>query len=159
MNLLSYILWNPDLEAFSLGPITLRWYGLMWMIGLALAFFVVQRLYKEQKIKDELFDPLFFYCFIGILLGARLGHCIFYQPDYFLTSWKGFIEMWLPIHFMPDGDWKVIGYAGLASHGGTDCPLALCKADQTEPLDSPRQHCHRHWYNGLFHPLGKPHEF
>ena len=109
MNLLSYILWNPDLEAFHLGPITLRWYGLLWMIGLALAFFVVQRLYKEQKIKDELFDPLFFYCFIGILLGARLGHCI----------WKGFIEMWLPIHFMPDGDWKVIGYAGLASHGGT----------------------------------------
>ena len=119
MNLLSYILWNPDLEAFHLGPITLRWYGLLWMIGLALAFFVVQRLYKEQKIKDELFDPLFFYCFVGILLGARLGHCIFYQPDYFLTSWKGFVEMLLPIHFLPDGDWKVTGYAGLASHGGT----------------------------------------
>ena len=78
MNLLSYILWNPDLEAFHLGPITLRWYGLLWMIGLALAFFVVQRLYKEQKIKDELFDPLFFYCFVGILLGARLGHHSFY---------------------------------------------------------------------------------
>ena len=119
MNLLSYILWNPDLEAFHLGPITIRWYGLLWITGLALAFFVVQRLYKEQKIKDELFDPLFFYCFIGILLGARLGHCIFYQPDYFLTSWKGFVEMLLPIHFLPDGDWKVIGYAGLASHGGT----------------------------------------
>ena len=116
MNLLNYIVWNPDLEAFHLGPMTLRWYGLLWMIGLALAYTVVKRLYKEQKIKDELFDPLFFYCFIGILLGARLGHCIFYQPDYFLTSWKGFIEMWLPIHFMPDGDWKVIGYAGLASH-------------------------------------------
>ena len=119
MNLLSYILWNPDLEAFHLGPITIRWYGLMWITGLALAYFVVKRLYQEQKIKEELFDPLFFYCFVGILLGARLGHCIFYQPDYFLTSWKGFVEMLLPIHFLPDGDWKVIGYAGLASHGGT----------------------------------------
>ena len=119
MNILNYIVWNPDLEAFHLGPLSIRWYGLMWIIGLALAYFVVQRLYKEQKIKDELFDPLFLYCFVGILVGARLGHCIFYQPDYFLTSWKGFVEMLLPIHFMPDGGWKLVGYAGLASHGGT----------------------------------------
>ena len=117
--LLNYIVWNPDLEAFNLGPITVRWYGLMWIIGLALAYFVVKRLYKEQKNKDELFDPLFIYCFFGILIGARLGHCIFYQPGDFLTSWKGLIEMLLPIHFMADGSWKVVGYAGLASHGGT----------------------------------------
>ena len=116
---LNYILWQPDLEAFRLGPIAVRWYGLMWIIGLALGYLVVQRLYKEQKIKDELFDPLFIYCFLGILIGARLGHCIFYEPDYFLTSGKGFVEMFLPIHFLPDGDWKVTGYAGLASHGGT----------------------------------------
>ena len=117
--ILNYIVWQPDLEAFHLGPITVRWYGLMWIIGLALAYLVVKRLYKEQKIKDELFDPLFIYCFFGILIGARLGHCIFYQPGDFLTSWKGIIEMLLPIHFMADGSWKVVGYAGLASHGGT----------------------------------------
>lgn len=119
IDFLNYIVWNPDLEAFHLGPIAVRWYGLMWIIGLALAYFVVQRLYKEQKIKDEYFDPLFLYCFFGILIGARLGHCIFYEPDYFLTSGKGLIEMILPIRFMPDGDFKLIGYAGLASHGGT----------------------------------------
>ena len=104
MNLLSFIVWNPDLEAFHLGPITVRWYGLMWIIGLALAYLVVKRLYKEQKIKDEYFDPLFIYCFFGILIGARLGHCLFYQPQDFLTSWKGIIEMLLPIHFMADGN-------------------------------------------------------
>ena len=119
MNLLSFIVWDPDLVAFQLGPITVRWYGLMWIIGLALAYLVVKRLYKEQKIKDEYFDPLFIYCFFGILIGARLGHCIFYQPEDFLTSWKGIVEMVLPIHFMADGSWKVVGYAGLASHGGT----------------------------------------
>ena len=119
IDLLNYIVWNPDLEAFHLGPISVRWYGLMWIIGLALAYFVVQRLYKEQKIKDEFFDPLFIYCFFGILIGARLGHCLFYEPDYFLTSGKGLIEMVLPIKFLPDGGWKMIGYAGLASHGGT----------------------------------------
>jgi prolipoprotein diacylglyceryl transferase len=99
--------------------LTFRWYSLCWLVGLLLAYLVVKRLYKEQKIKDELFDPLFIYCFIGILVGARLGHCIFYQPDYFLTSFNGFVEMFLPIHIMPDGSWKMTGYAGLASHGGT----------------------------------------
>ena len=100
---LLYIQWNPDLEAFSIGPFSMRWYSLCWLIGLIVAYFVVRRLYKEQKIKDELFDPLFFYCFFGILIGARLGHCIFYQPDYFLTSFKGLVEMLLPIHFGNDG--------------------------------------------------------
>ena len=111
---LLFINWNPSL---TIGPF--RWYSLCWLIGLALAYFFVKKLYKEQKIKDELFDPLFIYCFLGILVGARLGHCIFYQPDYFLTSGKGFVEMLLPIHFLPDGGWKFTGYEGLASHGGT----------------------------------------
>ena len=118
-NLLNYIIWNPSIEAFSIGSYSFRWYSLCWLFGLAFAYFVVRKLYKEQKIEDELFDPLFIYCFLGILIGARLGHCIFYQPDYFLTSFKGFVEMLLPIHFLPDGGWKMTGYAGLASHGGT----------------------------------------
>ena len=111
---LLYINWNPN-EGF--GPF--RWYGLCWLVGLALAYILVKRLYKEQKIKDELFDPLFLYCFIGILLGSRLGHCIFYEPDHFLTSGKGLVEMFLPIRFLADGGWKYVGYQGLASHGGT----------------------------------------
>ena len=126
MNLLNYITWNPNLEAFHIAWFSVRWYGLCWLIGFALAYFLVRQLYKEQKIKDELFDPLFFYCFLGILIGARLGHCIFYQPGDFLTSWKGIVEMLLPIHIGNDGSWLgqtfgffPTGYAGLASHGGT----------------------------------------
>ena len=57
-----------------------------------------------------------FYCFFGILIGARLGHCLFYDPGYYLSH---FWEMILPIKFMPDGNWKFTGYEGLASHGGT----------------------------------------
>ena len=114
-----FILWNPDLVAFHIGSFSIRWYSLCWLIGLLLAYLVVRRLFKEQKIGDEKFEPLFIYCFLGILIGARLGHCIFYQPDYFLTSWKGFVEMLLPIHFLPEGGWKMTGYEGLASHGGT----------------------------------------
>ena len=116
---LNYILWNPDVEAFHLFGFSVRWYSLCWLIGLVLAYFIVQRLYKQQKIKDEYFDPLFLYCFFGILLGARLGHCLFYQPEYYLTSFKHFVEMIVPIRFLPGGGWKFVGYEGLASHGGT----------------------------------------
>lgn len=119
IHLLNYIVWDPNIIAFHVGHFGVRWYSICWLIGLVLAFFIVKRLYKEQKIKDEYFDPLFIYCFIGILVGCRLGHCLFYQPDYFLSSWDHVIEMVLPIHHMADGSWKYVGYEGLASHGGT----------------------------------------
>ena len=114
-----FIRWNPDEMAFSLGFISIRWYSLCWLIGLIIAYYVVKKLYQEQKIKDELFDPLFIYCFLGILIGARLGHCLFYEPGYFLSSGTHILEMFLPIHKMADGSWKFTGYEGLASHGGT----------------------------------------
>ena len=119
MNPLLYILWNPDLVAVRIGGFALRWYSLCWLLGLLAAFLIVRKLYKEQKIKPELFDPLFIYCFIGILIGSRLGHCLFYEPDYFLSSGRHMVEMVLPIRFMADDSWRFTGYEGLASHGGT----------------------------------------
>lgn len=119
IHLFNYIVWDPNIIAFHIGHFGVRWYSICWLIGLVLAFFIVKRLYKEQKIKDEYFDPLFIYCFVGILVGCRLGHCLFYQPDYFLSSWDHVVEMVLPFHHMADGSWKYVGYEGLASHGGT----------------------------------------
>ena len=115
MDNILYINWNPSLTTIF----GMRWYGLCWLLGLLGAYLIVKRLYKQQGIKAELFEPLFFYCFFGILIGARLGHCLFYQPDYYLTSFSHVVEMILPIHFLPDGGWKFTGYEGLASHGGT----------------------------------------
>lgn len=126
--MLSYIIWNPSL---NIGPF--RWYSICWLVGLALAYIIVQKLYKEQKVKAELFEPLWLYCFLGILIGARIGHCIFYQPDYYLTSFPHMVEMILPIHFvdgnayfadnwlfkLTGGSMAFTGYEGLASHGGT----------------------------------------
>ena len=114
-----YILWNPDLVAVRIGAFSIRWYALCWMLGLLAAYLIVKRLYKEQGIRPELFDPLFIYCFVGILIGARLGHCLFYEPGYFLSSFKHIVEMVLPIRFTADGSWRFTGYEGLASHGGT----------------------------------------
>ena len=81
-----FIDWNPSIEAFRIGSFAMRWYALCWLIGLLAAYFIVRRLYIQQKIKETLFEPLFIYCFLGILIGARLGHCLFYEPDYFLSS-------------------------------------------------------------------------
>lgn len=118
MNIFSYIMWHPDITAVHMGPIAIHWYSLCWLLGLLGAYLIVKKLYKQQSIKDELFDPLFIYCFVGILVGARLGHCLFYQPDYFLSSWQHVVEMFLPIE-IADGGWHFTGYRGLASHGGT----------------------------------------
>lgn len=119
MSNLLYIVWNPDSEMMRLFGFPVRYYSLMWIIGLAAAYFLVRRFYRDRKISDDKFEPLFLYCFVGILVGARLGHCIFYEPDYYFASFRNFIEMLLPVRFMPDGGMSMVGYSGLASHGGT----------------------------------------
>ena len=109
--------WNPDPELFNLfGSFPIRYYGLLWGIGIVLACIIVQREYRDRKISEDKFIPLFFYCVIGITLGARLGHCIFYDWGYYQNH---LIEMILPIKQFPNEGWKWIGYRGLASHGGT----------------------------------------
>mgnify|MGYP000864867472 CR=1 FL=1 len=129
--MLNYIIWNPDVYLFQIGNWGIRWYSMCWLIGLVGAYFMVRWLFFHQNIavktvvidgkKQEVnvFDPLFLYCFLGILIGARLGHCLFYQPDYFLSSGTHFIEMIVPFKNLPDGSWHFVGYEGLASHGGT----------------------------------------
>ncbi|MCQ2095230.1 MAG: prolipoprotein diacylglyceryl transferase [Bacteroidaceae bacterium] len=110
-----FIDWQPEQTAF----LGIRWYALFWILGLLGAYIIVRKLYRGQGIPDEKYDPLFIYCFIGVLAGARLGHCLFYEPGYFLGSGKGLIEMILPIRFaQASWDWHFTGYAGLASHGG-----------------------------------------
>ena len=116
---LLYIYWNPDTVLCHLGPLTIRWYSTCWLIGLLLSYFTVKYLYRKLNLPDEKFEPLFLYCFIGILIGARLGHCLFYEPDYFLSSGTHMIEMLLPIRQDMYGSWHFTGYEGLASHGGT----------------------------------------
>ncbi len=110
-----HIIWNPDEIAFNLFGFGVRYYSLCWVVALAAGYLIMQHLYKKQKVSEQLFEPLFMYCFVGILLGARLGHCLFYEPEYYLNNiW----EMFLPVKITADG-WYFTGYQGLASHGGT----------------------------------------
>ena len=116
---LLFIHWNPDVIAFTIGSWGVRWYSLCWCIGLLLTYLLEAKLFKEQKIADEKFEPLFLYSFLGILIGARLGHCLFYEPEYFLSSPTHMLEMIIPFKMGADGSWHFTGYTGLASHGGT----------------------------------------
>lgn len=113
--ILAAIHWAPNPEIIRILGIPLRYYGLLWAVGLFLGYLVVRREFRDRKIPEDALLPLFSFCFFGILLGARLGHCLFYQPDYFLPRP---IEMFLPIRHLPHGGWEFTGYAGLASHGG-----------------------------------------
>ena len=109
------IVWDPSLSPFSIGSFEVRYYAICWMLALLAAYYIVQKVYRDNNIPEEKFDPLFFYCFFGILLGARLGHCLFYEPGYYLAHP---VEMILPMKEI-NGEWVFTGYAGLASHGGT----------------------------------------
>ncbi len=113
---LLYITWNPDIFAFHVGAFGVRWYSLCWAIGLFSVYLLEHKIFREQRIPEEKFEPLVFYCFIGILVGARLGHCLFYEPSYFLVHP---LEMILPMRQDAAGSWHFTGYEGLASHGGT----------------------------------------
>ena len=115
MNLL-YIHWNPDPVLFHIGNFGLRWYSIFWMIAILAACQVVYKLYQVKKLPIDTYQSLFVYCMVGVFVGARLGHCLFYDPSYFLAHP---LEIVLPVRFLPNGEWIFTGYAGLASHGGT----------------------------------------
>jgi len=92
----------------------LKYYGLFFMTGLFLGYFVVKHIYKKEKIPTEQLDSLLTYIVLGTIIGARLGHCLFYEPGYYLEHP---IEMFLPIKEIND-NYQFVGFQGLASHGG-----------------------------------------
>lgn len=101
------IVWNADPVLFSIFGLQVRWYSLMFVAGFCLGWFIFQWFCKNEKLNPRILDSLLITLIVGTIVGARLGHCLFYQPDYYLGSWKGFLEIFMP--------WE----GGLASHGGT----------------------------------------
>ncbi|PKQ62093.1 prolipoprotein diacylglyceryl transferase [Labilibaculum filiforme] len=113
--ILNYIHWNPDPEIVNIFGISIRYYGLLFVSGLILAIYMLGWIFKRENIPSENLEKLTIYGMIGIIAGARLGHCLFYEPSYYLSHP---LEMILPVTFPPDGGIKFTGYQGLASHGG-----------------------------------------
>ena len=118
-----WIVWSPNPVIFSIGNFTLLWYGVLFAVGLVLAGWYVWGRFKEFGIEQRHFENLIIWSFFGIFLGARLGHCLFYEADYFLAHP---IEMFLPVGVDEMGNYYFSGYHGLASHGAvTGLMLAL----------------------------------
>jgi len=113
--IINYIHWNIDPEIFKILGISLRYYGVLFIGGLILCVYILTWIFKNENIPIVNLEKLSVYGIIGIFAGARLGHCIFYEPSYYFSHPS---EIIIPITFPPDGGIKFIGYQGLASHGG-----------------------------------------
>lgn len=100
--------WNVSPFIFTIGSLGIRWYSLLFVAGFILGYKIFEYFFKREGIpSDKLMDPLLYTLAIATIIGARLGHCLFYDPSYYLGSMDGFIEIFMP--------WK----GGLASHGGS----------------------------------------
>jgi len=103
---LAYITWNADPTAFTIPFVDreIRWYAFAFVIGFALGLWIIKKIWNNEKLNPDWYDKLFFYVFIATVVGARLGHVLFYNPSYYFSH---------PIEIFKT--WE----GGLASHGGT----------------------------------------
>ena len=113
--MMTYIVWDIDPIAFVFGGFEIRWYSVFWMVAVALSFFIGRQLARKKELTDDNVNSLFIYVFIGIFVGARLGHCLFYDWQYY---GRHLVEIVIPFRETISGNWEYSGYAGLASHGG-----------------------------------------
>ena len=86
----------------EIGPLIIRWYGLIFALGLLLAYFFIRWVFKREKFNLEHLDIIVLYLFLGLFIGARLGHVFFYEPSYYLSDPIEIIKVWK---------------GGLSSHG------------------------------------------
>lgn len=103
IDLLASIDWSVDHTAFSVLGREIRWYGIFWATGVLLCSLVVQKMFTNEKYPEKWFDSFFIYILTGLIIGARLGHCLFYDPVFYLSNPLDLFKIW---------------EGGLASHGG-----------------------------------------
>ncbi len=96
------IYWNFSPEIFSIGPIHVRWYGLLFALGFVVGYQIMSKIFQKEAKSQKDLESLTIYMIIGTVLGARLGHCFFYAPEYYLMNPIEIIKVW---------------EGGLASHG------------------------------------------
>ncbi len=109
--ILSKIIWNP-VEGIDLGFFVIRFYSLMFVIAFSLGWYLMKKIYIRENISMEKLDSVFIYAVLGTLIGARLGHVIFYDWDHYKNN---LLEILLPFRFDPK--FEFTGFQGLASHG------------------------------------------
>jgi prolipoprotein diacylglyceryl transferase len=101
--MIAEITWTADPAIFSIGTREIRWYALAFIIGLAAGYKIVERMFRRENVDHKWLDPLLYYTIAGMYIGARLGHCLFYDPAYYISNPVEILKVW---------------EGGLASHGG-----------------------------------------
>ncbi len=104
-SVLAQITWDVSPEIFRIGPLPIRWYSLGWLLAFAVGFHLVRWVYRKEGKPEGDLESVLLYMILGAIIGARLGHCFFYRPDYYLANPLEIIAFWK-------------GFRGLASHGG-----------------------------------------
>ena len=100
--ILNYINWNIDPEIFGFWGLSIRYYGVLFASSFFFGYLIMQKIFKKEGLTIELLDNLTIYMALGTVIGARLGHCLFYQPEYYLRNPWEILFIW---------------HGGLASHG------------------------------------------
>jgi len=111
--MLAAINWDVNPVIFHLGSFGVRWYSLLFALGFLVGYKIVERMFNQEKIGLKLLDSLLVYLIIATVVGARVGHCVFYDWAYFSQHP---LEIILPVKFDPE--FRFTGFQGLASHGG-----------------------------------------
>ena len=106
-------IWDP-VKGIQLGPVMLHFYSLMFIFAFGLGYFIMLKIFRIDGVEEKYLEPLFTWTLVGTILGARLGHVIFYQPELFKED---FLSVFLPIS--TKGGLHFTGFSGLASHGAT----------------------------------------
>lgn len=104
MNVFAAFEWDGSPEIFTLGPVTVRWYGLLFAAGFVIGYGIVARMFRRENKPLEDLDSLLTWLVVSTVVGARLGHCLFYEPERYLADPVSILKVW---------------EGGLASHGGT----------------------------------------
>ncbi len=102
--MLSQIIWDVSPVIFTLGPLSVRWYGLAFAVGFIVGYNIVAKMFKHEGAPEKWLGILLAYLMVGTLIGARLGHVFFYEWDYYSQHPGDILKIW---------------EGGLASHGGT----------------------------------------
>ena len=118
----AYITWSPDPELIRIGSVAIRWYGLLFALSFVFGYIIMLKFFRKEGIPDRVLDTLTTYMVIGTVVGARLGHCFFYEPAYYLAHPVKILYVW---------------EGGLASHGaaiGILLALLLFSRSQKRPF-------------------------
>ncbi len=100
---MEHFIWNVNPNILELGPLQLRWYGLLFVGSFFLGLMILTKIYKREGKDPAVLDSMLIYVMVGAVLGSRLVHCFFYEPEFYLSHPLEILKVWK---------------GGLASHGG-----------------------------------------